>query len=102
MQVTEESLKYIELKMKEFREDLPVFFSEMAPSHFFKVESVDSSIPLTEIYRTLVLCVSAVGCANTFVRKIEKVLILFTSFLCLFLSLMLLMMILRRFIEVKF
>lgn len=71
--VTEETLKYIELKMKEFREDLPVFFSEMAPSHFFKVESVDSSIPLTEIYRTLVLCVSAVGCANTFVRKIEKI-----------------------------
>lgn len=85
MQVTEENLKHIELKMEEFREDLPVFYSEMAPSHFFKVENVDSSIPLTELYRTVLLCVSAVGFANTFVRKIEQVSILFTSFLYLFL-----------------
>lgn len=78
MQVSKQSLKDIELMMKEVKESLPVFFARMSPSHFFEVGNINFRIPLDVIQDAIVLCVSAIGSANAFVQGIEKVLSSFT------------------------
>ncbi|KAG8637012.1 hypothetical protein MANES_15G070387v8 [Manihot esculenta] len=70
--VSKQSLKDIELMMKEVKESLPVFFARMSPSHFFEVGNINFRIPLDVIQDAIVLCVSAIGSANAFVQGIEK------------------------------
>lgn len=80
LQIPEQSLKDIELTVREIKEALPIFFTRMAPSHFFEVGNIHSKKPLTAFFETVVLCVSAIGSANAFVKGMKKVL------LCLCLS----------------
>lgn len=81
LQIPEQSLEDIELTVREIKEALPIFFTRMAPSHFFEVGNIHSRKPLTAFSDTVVLCVSAIGSANAFVKGMKKVL------LCLSLSL---------------
>ncbi|XP_015899675.2 probable tetraacyldisaccharide 4'-kinase, mitochondrial isoform X2 [Ziziphus jujuba] len=70
--IPEQSLKDVELTVREIKEYLPIFFTRMAPSHFFDVGNINSKKPLTALTNTIVLCVSAIGSANAFVQGMKK------------------------------
>lgn len=78
-QVSEQNIKVIESTIREVKESVPIYFTRMKPSHFFKVGKVSCRLPLGAIYNMTVLCVSAIGSANSFVQRVEKV--LFSHFL---------------------
>lgn len=65
--------------IRETKESLPIFFTRMAPSHFFDVRNFDSKKPLEALCNTVVLCVSAIGSANAFVQAMKKVCTCFCS-----------------------
>ncbi|KAK9269511.1 hypothetical protein L1049_001286 [Liquidambar formosana] len=71
--VLEHELKHIELMIREVKEALPIFFTGMVPSNFFKVGNVYTKIPLQAVYDALILCVSAIGFADAFVQGLEKI-----------------------------
>ncbi|XP_024021676.1 probable tetraacyldisaccharide 4'-kinase, mitochondrial isoform X1 [Morus notabilis] len=70
--IPEQNLKDIELMIRETKESLPIFFTRMAPSHFFDVRNFNSKKPLEALCNTFVLCVSAIGSANAFVQGMKK------------------------------
>lgn len=47
----------------------------MAPAYFFEVGNPNSVIPLEAVSDNVVLCVSAIGSADAFVKSIERVLL---------------------------
>lgn len=65
--------------IRETKESLPIFFTRMAPSHFFDVRNFNSKKPLEALCNTIVLCVSAIGSANAFVQGMKKVCTCFCS-----------------------
>ncbi|XP_038691075.1 probable tetraacyldisaccharide 4'-kinase, mitochondrial isoform X1 [Tripterygium wilfordii] len=71
--VSEQKVKDAVLSMREINESLPIFFSRMSPSHFFEIGNINANIPLSVVHNVAVLCVSAIGSANSFVRGMEKV-----------------------------
>ncbi|PSR85326.1 Tetraacyldisaccharide 4'-kinase precursor [Actinidia chinensis var. chinensis] len=62
-----------ESTLRKLNQSLPIFFTRMAPSYFFKVEDTSCKLPLRTVYNMVVLCVSAIGFANAFVQGIEKI-----------------------------
>lgn len=50
-----------------------VFFTRLAPSHFFEVKNQHSTLPLSVVLNRVVLCVSAIGFPNAFVQAVGKV-----------------------------
>lgn len=73
MQITEQNLKDIELELQEIKSSLSIFYTRMAPSYFFEVGNINSKVPVTAMCNSIVLCVSAIGSANSFVWGLEKV-----------------------------
>lgn len=73
MQVSEQNLKDIELEMRDIKNSLSVFFTRMAPLYLFEVGNIKSKIPLSAVCNAVVLCVSAIGSANSFVQSLQKV-----------------------------
>lgn len=69
----EEEIKVIDSTIRENSEAAPIYYSKMAPSHFFAVGKVSCKLPLVAIRNRTVLCVSAIGSADSFARSIEKV-----------------------------
>ena len=74
LQASDHNINVIESTLRKLKKSLPIFFTRMAPSYFFKVEDTSCKLPLRTVYNTVVLCVSAIGFANAFVQGIEKVL----------------------------
>ncbi|GMN51620.1 hypothetical protein TIFTF001_020771 [Ficus carica] len=70
--ISEQNLKDIELMVRGIKESLPIFFTRMAPSHFFDVRNINSKKPLESLSNTNVLCVSAIGSATAFVQGMKK------------------------------
>ncbi|GFZ13582.1 tetraacyldisaccharide 4'-kinase family protein [Actinidia rufa] len=70
---SDHKLNAIESTLRKVKESLPIFFTRMAPSYFFKVEDASCKLPLRTVYNMVVLCVSAIGFANAFVQGIEKI-----------------------------
>lgn len=70
--VSEQTLASIESAIREFNKSIKVFFTKMAPSYFFEVVNMNSIIPLEAVSNNVVLCVSAIGSADAFVKSVEK------------------------------
>lgn len=70
--VSEQNLKDIELEMRDIKNSLSVFFTRMAPLYLFEVGNINSKIPLTAVCNAVILCVSAIGSANSFVQSLQK------------------------------
>lgn len=51
-----------------------MFFTRMAPSYLVDVRIIASQVPLRVLHKALVLCVSAIGSADSFVKQVQKVL----------------------------
>ncbi|KAL3736348.1 hypothetical protein ACJRO7_025324 [Eucalyptus globulus] len=70
--VSEQTLASIESAIREFNKSIKVLFTKMAPSYFFEVVNMNSIIPLEAVSNNVVLCVSAIGSADAFVKSVEK------------------------------
>ncbi|KAJ8442962.1 hypothetical protein Cgig2_019535 [Carnegiea gigantea] len=70
--VSEQYLIKLKLWIQEMKETLPVFFSRMAPSHFLTIQDIHMEMPLSAVENRILLCVSAIGSPDAFVKCIEK------------------------------
>ncbi|KAL3508472.1 hypothetical protein ACH5RR_027873 [Cinchona calisaya] len=70
--VAEENIEAILSTVWKVNNSLPVFFSKMAPSYFIKAAKTSCVISLRAVYDAIVLCVSAIGFAESFVQTILK------------------------------
>ncbi|KAK6934472.1 Tetraacyldisaccharide 4'-kinase, partial [Dillenia turbinata] len=70
--ISKANLGAIVTTLQSYHATLPVFFSTMAPSHFFLFGDENSKITLKIIENRVVLCVSAIGFPDAFVKGIEK------------------------------
>ncbi|KAL6647255.1 hypothetical protein ACP70R_014692 [Stipagrostis hirtigluma subsp. patula] len=51
----------------------PVFYSKLAPSHIFEVDQPLQRLPLSILNDKIVLCVSAIGCPDAFLRTVGEI-----------------------------
>jgi len=54
----------------EIKKLVPIFFTKMDPTYLFEVVNINSKIPLTALHEATILCVSAIGSADPFVKRI--------------------------------
>lgn len=73
MQITKQSLRDIENMIKGFKKSIPIFYSKMVPKYLFDVKNDKSHIALEALHEATVLCVSAIGSADAFVKSIAMV-----------------------------
>ncbi|KAK2990030.1 hypothetical protein RJ640_004708 [Escallonia rubra] len=69
--VSEQNMKLIESTIREVTKSLPIYSTRMTPLYFFKV-GTSFKLSLEATHNMIVLCVSAIGFADSFVRRIEK------------------------------
>ncbi|XP_057724164.1 probable tetraacyldisaccharide 4'-kinase, mitochondrial [Arachis stenosperma] len=70
--VSENILKDIESTIRGIKESIPLFLTKMDPTYLFEVGNTKANIPLTGLHKATILCVSAIGSAESFVKKIQK------------------------------
>ncbi|KAJ1691960.1 hypothetical protein LUZ63_016115 [Rhynchospora breviuscula] len=72
--VSETELKTIESTILRICSNtIPLFFSELVPSHFFEIKSPNEKLPLSTVHGLVVLCVSAIGCPDSFVKALIQI-----------------------------
>ncbi|XP_019240260.1 PREDICTED: probable tetraacyldisaccharide 4'-kinase, mitochondrial isoform X3 [Nicotiana attenuata] len=72
MQISEKDVEAIASEMRTVKNSLPIFLSRLAPLYFLKARNMSHKLALMDICSTLVLCVSAIGSAESFVETIKK------------------------------
>ncbi|OIW21743.1 hypothetical protein TanjilG_09085 [Lupinus angustifolius] len=70
--VSEHILKDIESMIQRIKASIPIFLTKMDPTCLFEVGVINDKIPLTAIHKTTILCLSAIGSAESFVKLIQK------------------------------
>ncbi|KAL1189699.1 putative tetraacyldisaccharide 4'-kinase [Cardamine amara subsp. amara] len=69
--ITEQSLRDIENTIKGFKKSIPIFYSKMVAKYLFDVKNGKSHVALEALHDATVLCVSAIGSADAFVKSIN-------------------------------
>lgn len=69
----EQEIEVLESTIRENNKAAPIYYAKMTPSHLFAVGKVSCKLPLVAIHNRTILCLSAIGCADSFARSIEKV-----------------------------
>ena len=75
-QVSEHTLKDIESIVLGIEKSVPIFLIKMDPTYLFEVGTINVKILLTALHEATILCVSAIGSAEPFVKQIQKVFLL--------------------------
>ncbi|XP_009763525.1 probable tetraacyldisaccharide 4'-kinase, mitochondrial [Nicotiana sylvestris] len=70
--VSEKDVEAIASEIRTVKNSLPIFLSRLAPLYFLKARNMSHKLALMDICNTLVLCVSAIGSAESFVETIKK------------------------------
>ncbi|XP_061348916.1 probable tetraacyldisaccharide 4'-kinase, mitochondrial [Gastrolobium bilobum] len=70
--VSEHVLKDIYSMVQGIKDSVPIFLTKMDPTYLFEVGIVNAKIPLTALHEATILCVSAIGSAEPFVKQIQK------------------------------
>ncbi|XP_060188099.1 probable tetraacyldisaccharide 4'-kinase, mitochondrial isoform X1 [Lycium barbarum] len=70
--VSEKDIDAIASEIRKVKKSLPIFLSTLAPLYFLKAGNMSCKLVLMNIRNTLVLCVSAIGSADSFVERIKK------------------------------
>lgn len=73
MQIAEQSLRDIENTIHGFNKSIPIFYSKMVPKYLFDVKNARSHVALEALRDATVICVSAIGSADAFVKSIGMV-----------------------------
>ncbi|KAH6764378.1 tetraacyldisaccharide 4'-kinase family protein, partial [Perilla frutescens var. frutescens] len=50
----------------------PIFFTKMTPIYFFPSRDLSTELPLMAVENATVLCLSGIGCADSFIQRIER------------------------------
>lgn len=69
----EHEIEVITSTIRENNKAVPIYYAKMTPSHLFAIGKVSCELPLVAIHNRTILCVSAIGYADSFSRSIEKV-----------------------------
>ncbi|XP_027343831.1 probable tetraacyldisaccharide 4'-kinase, mitochondrial [Abrus precatorius] len=70
--IAEDNLKDIEAMVLGIKKSVPIFLTKMDPTYLFEVGIIDVKIPLTALHEATILCISAIGSAEPFVKQIQK------------------------------
>ncbi|KAK6132855.1 hypothetical protein DH2020_033386 [Rehmannia glutinosa] len=70
--VPEKDIDALELTVRKAKKSIPIFFTKMAPIHFFPCRDVSCKMPLRVVENMTVLCLSGIGFADSFVQRIER------------------------------
>ncbi|GFP98155.1 probable tetraacyldisaccharide 4'-kinase mitochondrial [Phtheirospermum japonicum] len=70
--VPEKDTDDLESTIRKVKKSIPIFFTKMAPIHFFPCRDVSCKMPLTSVENMIVLCLSGIGSADSFIRRIER------------------------------
>nr|XP_018634278.1 probable tetraacyldisaccharide 4'-kinase, mitochondrial isoform X2 [Nicotiana tomentosiformis] len=70
--VSEKDVEAIASEIRTVKNSFPIFLSRLAPLYFLKARNMSHKLALMDICNTLVLCVSAIGSAESFVETIKK------------------------------
>ncbi|KAK4420778.1 putative tetraacyldisaccharide 4'-kinase, mitochondrial [Sesamum alatum] len=62
----------IESTIRKVKVSLPIFFTKMAPMHFFPCRDVSCKLSLKAVDNMSVLCLSGIGFADSFVQAIKR------------------------------
>lgn len=73
IQVEEKDIVALESVIQEAKRFLPIFFTKMAPIHFFPCRDVSCKVSLRAVENMIVLCLSGIGFADSFIQRIERV-----------------------------
>ncbi|KAH0435032.1 hypothetical protein IEQ34_026687 [Dendrobium chrysotoxum] len=73
--VSSTRLKNIVSTVQKIHPSLPIFFSRLSPMFLFEVKNPHSKLPLALAINMVILCVSAIGFPDAFIRGIEEVFI---------------------------
>lgn len=76
-QVSDDVLEDIESMVQGIKKSVPIFFTKMDPTYLFEVGNINAKIPLTVLHEATILCVSAIGSAEPFVKRIQEVFLLY-------------------------
>lgn len=70
--VSKKDVEAIASEIRKVKNSLPIFLSRLTPLYFLKAGNMSCKLALMDIRNTLVLCVSAIGSADSFVERIKK------------------------------
>ncbi|KAK6154435.1 hypothetical protein DH2020_008683 [Rehmannia glutinosa] len=70
--VPEKDIDALELTVRIAKKSIPIFFTKMAPIHFFPCRDVSCKMPLRVVENMIVLCLSGIGFADSFVQRVER------------------------------
>ncbi|CAL0301823.1 unnamed protein product [Lupinus luteus] len=70
--VSEHILKDIESMIERIKANIPIFLTKMDPTYLFEVGVMSAKISFTAIHKATILCLSAIGSAESFVKRIQK------------------------------
>lgn len=76
-QVSDDTLIDIESMVKGIKKSVPIFFTKMEPTYLFEVGIIDAKIPLSALHEATILCISAIGSAESFVKRFQEVFLLY-------------------------
>lgn len=73
LQLPDKQILAIKSTISAVKKGIPIFYSRVKPSCFFEVKNPSCKLPLCVAHNIVVLCVSAIGFPESFVRVIRKV-----------------------------
>lgn len=76
-------IEALESTILEAKRSCPIYYTEMAPTHFLSAGDTSSIISLNTLCNSIVLCISGIGCADSFIQRMKMVL---PTFICFFLQ----------------
>ncbi|KAL3636763.1 hypothetical protein CASFOL_019062 [Castilleja foliolosa] len=69
--VLEKDTDALESTIRKVKKSIPIFFTKMAPVCFFPCRDVSCKMPLTTVENVIVLCLSGIGSADSFIQRIK-------------------------------
>lgn len=70
--VAKQSIEAIQSTIRNVSDSLPIFLSKMTPSNFIRASDASCKVSLRMVHDEIVLCVSGIGCAESFVQTIMQ------------------------------
>ncbi|XP_051136041.1 probable tetraacyldisaccharide 4'-kinase, mitochondrial [Andrographis paniculata] len=70
--IPEEDVDALESTILQVQESVPIFHTKMAPINFFSCQDTARKMPLNAVAATVFLCLSGIGSADSFIKRIER------------------------------
>ncbi|CAL5202210.1 unnamed protein product [Lathyrus oleraceus] len=70
--VSDRVLEDIESMVQGIKKSVPIFFTKMDPTYLFEVGNINAKILLTALHEATILCVSAIGSPEPFVKRVQE------------------------------